>query len=85
MPEGIVIPAKSSVVLQPSGYHLMFMDFTELLKQGDSFPAKLNFEHEGSVAVTFQVLGYGRQGRNGGLALYRLKRRIARMGPWGSH
>ncbi len=62
VPEGIVIPPKSSVVLQPSGYHLMFMDFTKPLKQGDSFPAKLNFEHEGSVAVTFQVLGMGAQG-----------------------
>jgi copper(I)-binding protein len=40
----------------------MFMDFTKPLKQGDSFPAKLNFEHEGSVAVTFQVLGMGAQG-----------------------
>jgi periplasmic copper chaperone A len=61
VPEGIVIPPKSSVVLEPAGYHLMFMDFAQLLKEGDSFPAKLNFEHAGSMAVTFQVLGMGAQ------------------------
>ena len=32
VPEGIAIPPKSSVVLEPSGYHLMFMDFTAPLK-----------------------------------------------------
>lgn len=62
VPEGIVIPPKSSVVLEPNGYHLMFMDFAQPLKQGDSFPAKLNFEHSGSMDVTFEVLGMGAQG-----------------------
>ena len=62
VPEGIVIPSKSSVVLAPAGYHLMFMDLTRPLKQGDSFPAKLNFEHAGSMEVTFKVLGMGVQG-----------------------
>ncbi len=61
VPEGIVIPPKSSVVLEPAGYHLMFMDFAQPLKEGDSFPAKLTFEHAGSMEVTFQVLGMGAQ------------------------
>jgi periplasmic copper chaperone A len=62
VPDGITIPPKGSVVLAPSGYHLMFMDVTEPLKEGESFPAKLTFEHEGSVDVTFQVLGMGAEG-----------------------
>jgi periplasmic copper chaperone A len=62
VPEGIPIPPKSRVVLVPNGYHLMFMGVAEPLKESDSFPAKLTFEHEGSVDVTFQVLGMGAQG-----------------------
>ena len=62
VPEGIAIPPNSTVVLEPMGYHLMFMGFTQPLKQGDAFPAKFNFEHEGSMEVTFQVLGMGAQG-----------------------
>jgi periplasmic copper chaperone A len=62
VPDGVPVPAKSTVMLEPSGYHFMFMGLTQPLKEGDSFPAKLTFERAGSVEVTFQVLGIGAQG-----------------------
>jgi len=62
VPDGVPVPAKSTVMLEPSGYHFMFMGLTQPLKEGDAFPAKLTFERAGSVEVTFQVLGIGAQG-----------------------
>jgi copper(I)-binding protein len=62
VPGGVSVPAKSTVMLEPSGYHLMLMGLTRPLKEGDTFPTKLTFEHAGSVEVTFHVLGIGAQG-----------------------
>jgi copper(I)-binding protein len=62
VPDGVPVPAKGSVMLEPNGYHFMFMGLTRPLKEGDAFPAKLAFERAGSIEVTFQVLGIGAQG-----------------------
>jgi hypothetical protein len=62
VPDGVPVPAKGTVMLEPNGYHFMFMGLTRPLKEGDAFPAKLTFERAGSVEVTFQVLGIGAQG-----------------------
>ncbi|HKQ54325.1 MAG TPA: copper chaperone PCu(A)C [Methyloceanibacter sp.] len=62
VPDGVPVPAKGSVMLEPNGYHFMFMGLTRPLKEGDAFPAKLVFERAGSIEVTFQVLGIGAQG-----------------------
>jgi copper(I)-binding protein len=62
VPDGVPVPAKSTVKLEPNGYHFMFMGLTQKLKEGDAFPAKLTFERAGSVEVTFHVLGIGAQG-----------------------
>jgi len=62
VPNGVPVPAKSTVMLEPNGYHFMFMGLRQPLKEGDAFPAKLTFERAGSVEVTFQVLGIGAQG-----------------------
>jgi copper(I)-binding protein len=61
VPGGLPIPTKSSVKLEPGGYHLMFLTLTRPLKEGDAFPGTLNFERAGEVKVTFQVLGMGAQ------------------------
>jgi periplasmic copper chaperone A len=66
VPDGVAIPPKSTVKLEPSGYHLMFMSLTGPLKEGDDVPVKLTFEHAGSVEVTFHVLGMGAQGPESG-------------------
>jgi periplasmic copper chaperone A len=62
VPDGVPVPAKTTVMLEPNGYHFMFMGLTQPLKEGDAFPAKLTFEHAGNVEVTFHVLGIGAQG-----------------------
>lgn len=60
--EGVPVPAKSTVTLEPGSYHLMFIRLTGPIKQGDALPLKLTFERAGSVDVTVQVLGIGAQG-----------------------
>jgi copper(I)-binding protein len=62
VPDGVPVPAKGTVMLEPNGYHFMFMGLTRPLKEGDAFPAKLTFERAGNVEVTFHVLGIGAQG-----------------------
>ena len=62
VPAGVPVPAKSTVMLEPNSYHLMFTGLTEPLNQDDSVPATLTFERAGSVDVTFHVLGIGAQG-----------------------
>ncbi|MGD9501442.1 MAG: copper chaperone PCu(A)C [Methyloceanibacter sp.] len=62
VPDGVPVPAKSTVRLEPNSYHLMLMGLAQPLKQGDSFPATLTFERGGSVEVTFTVLGIGALG-----------------------
>jgi hypothetical protein len=60
--EGVPVPAKSTVTLEPGSYHLMFMRLTGPIKEGDTLPLKLTFERAGIVDVTIQVLGIGAQG-----------------------
>jgi len=59
VPDGIPIPAKSMVVLEPAGYHLMLMGLKAPLQKGSTFSARLAFEHAGTVDVTFHVEGMG--------------------------
>lgn len=57
--DGLPIPAQGSVALDPASYHLMFLDLKKPLKEGETFPATLNFEKAGTVSVTFEVRGVG--------------------------
>jgi copper(I)-binding protein len=57
--EGLPIPAKGSVALEPSSYHLMFRDLSKPLQEGETFSGKLTFEKAGAVDVTFEVRGIG--------------------------
>lgn len=59
--EGVPVPAKSTVKLEPGSYHLMFMRLTEPIKEGDALPLKLTFERAGNVETTIKVLGIGAQ------------------------
>lgn len=52
---GLVIPAGETVVLQPGGFHIMFMKLDQQLKQDQRFDAKLTFENAGTVDVTLTV------------------------------
>jgi len=62
---GLTIPPGKTVTLAPGGYHLMLLDLTGPLKQGESLPMTLNFEKAGPVKLSFDVLGVGAKGPGG--------------------
>lgn len=53
----IVIPAKESVRLQPSGLHLMIFDLPAPLKQGEQMPVSLHFSGEAAVNIELPIQG----------------------------
>jgi copper(I)-binding protein len=59
LPNGLEIKPGETVELKSGGYHLMFMDLKQPLKQGDSLKAKLQFEKAGSLDVDFNVNALG--------------------------
>jgi len=59
LPNGLEIKPGQTVELKPGGYHLMFMDLKQPLKQGDTFKATLRFEKAGSLDVNFNVNALG--------------------------
>lgn len=60
--EGLDIPAGGAVELKPGGFHLMFMQLKQPLKEGDTFPVRLKFEKAGEVVVPFHVEAIGARG-----------------------
>ena len=52
---GVEIPAGGEVVLEPGGFHLMFMKLKEQLKTGEMRKARLTFKNAGEVEVEFAV------------------------------
>ncbi len=65
---GIAIPPGGTVELKPGGYHLMFMDLSAGLKEGETVPTRLTFERAGSVTVPFAVGSLGARGPEPGQA-----------------
>ena len=57
----IVIKSKDSVVLQPSGLHLMLFDIPEPLKAGDMVTITLHFSSQPDVDVQLPVKGIKRK------------------------
>lgn len=53
------IPANSSVMLAPGGYHLMLMDLPRTLEEGDEVRVTLTFEHAGEIEVAATVTAAG--------------------------
>jgi copper(I)-binding protein len=49
-----VAPGKS-VTLAPGGYHIMLTGLRQELKEGDSFPVTLSFEHSAQVTAAVTV------------------------------
>jgi len=62
--KGLEIKPGETVVLKPSGYHLMFVGLKKPFEEGQHVKATLTFEKAGSVPVDFKVEGMGAQ--NGG-------------------
>lgn len=55
LPAGVGIPSKGSAELKPGGLHIMLMDLTGPLLQGERIKGFLTFERAGTVDVEFAV------------------------------
>lgn len=53
--DGLDIPAGETVVLEPGGYHLMFMGLSQALVEGETVPVELTFEQAGTVTVDLHI------------------------------
>jgi copper(I)-binding protein len=56
---GLAIPAGGKVELKPGGFHIMFMELKQPLKQDDRLKGVLTFEKAGAVEVEFKVESIG--------------------------
>lgn len=54
---GLSIPAKTTVVLAPAGYHVMLIDLATPLQAGGSIPLTLQFEKAGKVELNIPIRG----------------------------
>jgi periplasmic copper chaperone A len=63
--EVIAIAGGKSVVLEPSGYHVMLMDLKQPLKEGDLLKLTLVFERAGEIEVDATVEPIGAMGPHG--------------------
>lgn len=62
--QGLEIAPGATVELKPGGYHVMFLDLKEQLKQGAPIKGTLKFEKAGTVEVEYHVAPIG--ARDGG-------------------
>ena len=60
--KGVAIPAGETVEFKPGGFHIMFMELKEPLKQGERRKGTLTFEKAGTVEVEFAVDAVGAKG-----------------------
>jgi periplasmic copper chaperone A len=56
---GLVIPANSSVTLQPGGNHLMFVGINAPLAEGEQVTVELFFEKAGKITASLEVAALG--------------------------
>lgn len=55
LPDGLPIPAGETVELKPGGFHIMLMDLTQTLVEGESITLTLTFERAGAVEVPLAI------------------------------
>jgi periplasmic copper chaperone A len=55
IPEGIVIPAQTTITFEPGKSHLALVGLRTDLVQGETFPLTLRFERAGEVTVVARV------------------------------
>ncbi|QQA44261.1 DUF1775 domain-containing protein [Pelagovum pacificum] len=64
--DGLPIPAGETVVLEPGGYHVMFMELGAPLVEGENHEVTLEFENAGEVTLTFPVAARNAEGMDHG-------------------
>ena len=62
VPGGLEIKPGQKIELKPGGYHVMFMNLRDPLKQGETLKGQLRFEKAGTVDVEYKVEAVGAQG-----------------------
>lgn len=55
MPKGLEIAPGATVELKPGGYHVMFMELKQGLKEGDTIKGTLDFEKAGKIEVEYKI------------------------------
>jgi uncharacterized protein YcnI len=60
--DGLTVKPGETVELKPGGFHMMFMDIKQPLKQGDTLKATLTFEKAGKLDLNFNVRAIGASG-----------------------
>jgi copper(I)-binding protein len=55
LPDGLEVPARGQVLLQPGGYHVMLVGMQRTLEVGDRFTLNLQFEKSGILTVQAEV------------------------------
>lgn len=59
---GLEIKPGQKIEFNPGGYHVMFTELREPIKQGDTLKGQLRFEKAGMVDIEYRVEGIGAQG-----------------------
>ena len=62
--DGLEIKPGETVELKPGGYHVMFVDLKEPLKQGEDLTVTLKFAKAGTVEVKYPVAAVGAAGQD---------------------
>ncbi|MBF0193671.1 MAG: copper chaperone PCu(A)C [Magnetococcales bacterium] len=60
--EHINLPKYEQVALKPGGFHIMFINLNNPLKEGDKFPVALEFKKAGKIEVQVEVKTAGAMG-----------------------
>ena len=60
---GVEVKPGKKVEFGPGGYHLMFMELIEPLKQGETVRGQLRFEKAGTMEIEYKVEAVGAKGR----------------------
>lgn len=64
--DGLAVPAGETVVLEPGGFHLMFMAVGTPFKEGEMVPVTVTFERAGDVDLMLPVMPAGTKKMNHG-------------------
>lgn len=77
--DGLEIKPGETVELKPGGYHVMFVDLKEPLKQGEDVSVTLKFAKAGSIDVKYPVEAAGAGGPAAGHGM-NMKMKMDKMG-----
>lgn len=57
--DGYELAAGETTILNPMGHHIMLINLNAPLREGESFPLTLNFEHHAPITIDVPVLAPG--------------------------